>query len=420
MKTLMDKYYSGGTVYEDFKKVIINTDNITKNFRTNIDSIHLLSICTLPEYKKEGYQAFYIFTKENVESILAGGKFKIGHVPVEKIGEELLNECRATTGLMAIIGDEKYIVSELAFNTLMMRAGVSGDMTVIRNNMIRDLHIADALQHRSDYTTIVYREVEGIKKIFAFMGRQYGYIPQSSITDMADNIISDGVLGEVECMGWTVSQDFTNLVLKFPEAAEEFKDVYGVDITPGVLFCTSDTGDSAVTARGIYLSGHSYVITEEIKKNHTTGLNINDLIKEVDEEIFKKIRKFPELLMSLIGEYVTDYSSIDLTTMSGQQKNSLIVGDMIEKIFKSFKMKDLAAKKKKEIINAMKQEINPAIPYTKYDLAMLFIDLPDRISGINDRYLLDDIRKNCGKVPQFIKDKLSTKIEDDSEIFLTM
>ncbi len=430
MSKILDNYGRNGKDYEDFKTESAGMAEITKDLVAKGIDITFLSYCDIPSAQEEGKVSFYVLTRDYIQAFLAGERLKIGRISLSEIGEDLLDELKATTGLMCIIRDEKYIVSDIAIPTLGIRASVNGDMTTGRQNLIRNMHFADAVFAKNEKIHFVYREEQiGTKaddspimarKIFAALGGAFSPVPQTIIADMADMIGDESIMGRMDVREWCVDHLFTDLYVEFPEAAEEFKTAYGVtdNIIPGIFLCTSDIGKSSIIARGTYrIEGYSKsVVTDEVMIKHVGNLKAREICDRINGEILANVRVLPEALCSLISKEVADYSKLDLTTESGQRTNLKAMQDAIENTAKKC-LSDLPAKRRKELTDRMMDEIDPSRPYTLYDVAVDFMGVPDRIEGL-DRPTVEKIVKSCAKAPFVLADKKSGSSDKESDIYL--
>jgi hypothetical protein len=430
IEKILDNFTVKGTNFEDFKNESQAMADITKDVVIKGGDIIFLSLCDIKERQIPGKAMFYVLSEEYISDFLLQGKpLRIGTIPVENIGEELLEEIRNTTGLIAVINNDKYIVSDIAIPTLSLRASVSGNMSINRQNLIRNLHFADAIISKNENIHFVYREIEGVKetgdkyivrKIFAALGSQFCAVPQTIITDAANIVADEGVLGTVNTREWLIDHEFTDLYLEFPDVAEELCTSYKLpdEVTPGVFMCTSDVGSSSIIARGVFRKGRSYVITDEVMIKHVGNIVPEDVVKRINDEIFPNIRKLPETLALLIGEEIADYSKLDLTKEKDAGKNFNAVLNLLEKTSKKVLKGVLPAKRQKALLECMADEINSTIKYTLYDIAIDFISVPDRVEGL-DNVTLTELRKACAKVPFVLADNIHpSTVEKEEEIVL--
>lgn len=415
IERMIDTYSCKGNSIETFKEENAKIAENTKEICARSGDIIFLSLCEIPEFQIEGKVTFYVLSNEYITDVLQkGSRFRVGTLNEDELGEELLDELKSTTGLMAIIDGVKYLVSDLAIPTLTIRAGVGGDETISRQNLFRNLHFADALIHRNAPVHFVYREgvnLEGktVRKILAGFGAAYTYVPQTIMYDAAEEILKDGILGEASVKYWEISHEYTDIEIMFPEMKDTFSKEYGVDsLIPGVFMCTSDIGKSSVIVRGVLYSGSSYVIIDEVMIKHVGNITKDDILEKVREDIFPKIRTYPEILAKLIGEYALDYSKIDLTTEKGCEKNLKGMTELNEKIMRSCFKGIIPLKRMKQLIECMNDEINSSIKYTLYDVALNFLSIPERVEGF-DRVTINEIKKAAAKVPAHLEKKTPKK-----------
>ncbi len=414
-------FFKSGNTLDEFKQVNKDLADITHNVEVLGKDLTFLSLCTIPEYQVPGKVVFYVLSEETLTDFLNGKKQQVGSVALEDVGEENLEELKKTTGLAAVHRPTgtKYLISDWAVPTLTIRAKVNGESTINRQNLFRNMHFADSIISMNERINFIYREEGGIRKVFACMGTQFKAVKQTIIADMAEKIMSDKILGKAGVRYWTVDHGFTELNLEFPKLAKEFEDVYGVKgVIPGVQFMTSDIGRCSIIARGVFYKGTSYVVTDEMQVKHVSSVTSEGVLENVNETIFDRIRIFPELLATLIGKDLMNYSRLDLTTAEGQDKNREVVSEFIKKTVRQVFMSDLPVKRQKELIEALCLEINPSIPYTLYDIAMIFMEIPERIKGV-DYVTLMNIRKCCAKAPQVIAKKAKAMGEETEELYLS-
>lgn len=392
---LLDTYSLTGTEKADFEKAVKEMAEVTKTMTINTEMIQSLSVCNLKEFENEDTQAFYMLGNLQLDKLMSGGKMQVGRVYKSSFGEDILNEMKNSTNLCFLIDKEKYPVSSLALLTLTARAGVTGESTFNRQNLIRNMHIADTLQ-RGGKTTIVYREENGVKKIFAVMGRAYNYIPQTILLDIITLIDKDKKLGISSPVCWGISHSITSYMETFPEAAEDFERTYGIkDKTPGIIIETSDIGYCSVTVKSVLKTKGSYVVMDEIKFQHTPKTTPERIITAIDKDIFDKIRNLPECLMTLMGISLNYDEAVKIT----------------KKAIDGIPRKCLSKERTKELKACIIEEYSPEISYTLYDVADKFIELPGRIHGL-DNTTITELRKICGKIPYQLE-KLAKEKEEE-------
>lgn len=402
MISILNNAFTSGADYGDFKVENMALAKATKTAIVNGRDIMFLSVCDVPEYREEDATVFWVISDETLRDFRKFNK-GLGRAILKNANypQECLTELKNTTGLMFLIDGEKYLVSQHAMATLSMQASISGTMTLQRANLLRDMHIADALFYKNESITLVYREVEmdgiSVKKIYAVFAGAYREIPQTVVADIADSVMEDEIMGKATVNSWYIDHEITRLEMTYPEIQEDYSEKYGVaDITPGIMIQTSDTGDSAIRIFGTQKVRRTYVITEEIAAKHTKkNEDPENIIKDVDEKIFFNHRKLPELLADLIGREAVDYSLPNayesLLDLAEEATTKLLKGVLSKRQIQS-------------LTDAIKLELDPSVRYTLYDLALELMELPERINGIDDALMIS-VRKALANAPVVVQDK---------------
>ena len=407
MIQMLNNAFKSGTDYGQFK---IENADLAKATKTEVvygRDIGFLSLCEIPEYQEDNATTFFLITDASLRDFRKFYK-PMGRALLNDTScpAELVKELKETTGLMFYIDGEKYLVGQHAMATLCMQASVSGTMTLQRSNFLRDMHIADAVFYKNSPLTLVYREMEiggiSVKKVFAVFAGAYKEIPQTVVTDIAESVKEDDVMGTAEVSGWYIDHSISRIEMTYPKISEEYTEKYGiVDITPGVMVQTSDIGDSAVRIFGIQqIRKNSYVITEEIAAKHTKNADATEIIKDVDEKIFFNHRKLPELLADLIGQEAVDY-----TKANAHEALMDLIDDSAFKLLKGV----LPKRQTQGLTDALKMEFAPGVIYTLYDVALSLMELPSRIKGIDDNLMLS-VRKALADAPKVVKDLCKEEI----------
>jgi hypothetical protein len=227
--------------------------------------------------------------------------------------------------------------------------------------------------------TLIVRSVDGMKKIMACMSGKYKYIPQSILLDVITNFKSS--LGDAECKYWNISQFFTNILIEFPEVADDISRTYKLPhrVVPGILLRTSDTGDSSLTAVGTMSIGTSLMHCDTVSRKHSGEIDFGKLKKEIDNEIFKNYTKLPERLCELMLIDVED--------------PVLCTDYVLEKL----NIEDILGKRQAaKLATELTSEYNPSISYSAYDIAVSIMEIPERLQGLS-KSSLSQIAKTVSK-----------------------
>lgn len=417
-KRLMDGFGMSGTDPVALAESIEQIDEMTKTFFAMGRDIMFLSLCDLPEYEKEGFATCYILTKEYLDEFKAGKALHISRIPVEKIGEDLLAQCRKTTGLVCLFENQAYTVSEYAISLLLQRGDLGGYYPTKTKGIIRDMAIADSVFHNNEKMTVVYRQVESLRKIFAFMGGRYALVKQSILLDIIGAFEKDSVMGKPVMSRFSMDQAFTDVDVTFPEAAEEYSAMTGKTVIPGAALCTSDIGMSSVTIRGTYLVGSHRIITDEVHIKHTKSTSEEKILKEADEKIFRDFRKLPETLVRLMGIAIAPEA--DLSTKKGAKENREALEEaytvLIKKLYPASNS-GIGNKVRSKIIEAVKAEINPEVRYTAFDIADNLMGLSERVDGVGRDCLLK-MQRAGANAPYLTEEYFSSSKKAEEEVEL--
>ncbi len=409
MLDVLDTARISGTDYEEFKKQNAELAEATGSMVVYGRDITFLSLCDIGEYQQEDSTVWWMLSDAALRDFRKyNSPLKLAKLYNKDYPAQCLNELRQTTGLMMFINEEKYMVSQLAMPTLTMQASVAGNMTINRANFLRDMHLADAIFFKNEPMTLVYRtiEVDGIevKKVLAVFATAYREVKQTIVSKIADSIKEDEVMGSASVKNWEIDHELTQISMQYPKITDTYGKEYGVDVlTPGVMIRTSDIGRSAITVYGTQQLRRGYVITDEITAKHTKKNEDSDqIVAQVDEKIFFNHRRLPELLGQLIGMEATDYTKL---SSEAYEDVCNIVEEAIAKLLKGV----LAKRHILSLTDSAKNELVEGVHYTLYDIAIMIMELSERIKGLDDSTMLY-VRKALAKTPEVLKTVVDTSL----------
>lgn len=389
--TLYDTFSVTGTDFNTFCKELQELSDHTKELVLYGGQITFLSLCELPEAQAEGKWTFYVLDREYIDDFLRRGcNLPYGRIPKSEAPTGLIKELRSTTKFAAMtqIDGEKafFLVSDIAIPTITLRAGVGGNTTINRQNLIRNIHLTDAILSRNDEVHIVYREdtVDEIpvKKIFSTFGQRYTLYPQSVISSAIQSLINSGEGYSIS--SWSIDHCLTRIYLRL-----EVPGVASLSVAPGFCIFTSDVGKSSLTIYSIIsFPDGSYIIIDEKSIRHASRTwcpSPDDVIESV-KSLTPGIQDFLRSLKKL-------------------RKVSVTIDDMkslIEKTARRLMKKGsnwiLAGKRTASMIQDMWSAIDEK-EHTLYDTALLLFSMPGRIEDLDDSNI-DMIRKNFARVPE--------------------
>lgn len=451
MLSLSDEFEIKGNSFDGFKTAVKEMAQGTSCRLVESDKVifyHYIEgpktlkkiLSVKPDALDGGKRPFYVFDRTSLEeNNEENHEFRVGLIAEDVFSDAQWDkDIENGEKLVVKIGNDKFTISELAMNTLFQRAGLSGK-SLVTPDLQRNIFLAhsflanDRLSgQKPQKINVIYREEDGengrkYKKIFAFLGRYYAYIPQTFLITLAEELMKDGALGTGEVYSWGVDQQRSYILIEFPQAAEDIQDAYKLPdkMIPGLYLATSDTGENSIVCRGTLRHEKSslYIVTEEVKRKHLGDVNAEEITDKAKETIFANVRILPEVLSRLIGQSVKDYSKTDLSTPAGQEENRAAVSALIKRVWK--KTADVFSKKTSTaLLEAMTDEIDPSRRYSYYDVAVAFMDLPERVEGISRKSsAFVEFQRRCAKAPFLVEKAVSSPAttpadDEDEDIFL--
>lgn len=395
MNYLLDNLELKGSDVKDFIRHVNEMASITKEMKIKAENMEMYTLCTLDKFKIPDNLVFYLLSPFYLEKFLNGEKLQLGSIPEKTFGPELTEELKnGSSGILLSVSGKKFLLSQIAISTLSYLSGVTGDMTIKRNNIIRDMHIADALYAKSPSLTFIYREKECKRKIFAVLGSTYKVIPQNCLVNILD-ILSRKY--KTDMRSWSIDQDFTSYYLEFPE------EKVG-NMIPGIEVITSDTGKASFTVRIMQRYGQSEVIFDELLIKHTKNTTAETVVNEVVSYVLEKL---PEIISvqedakGLDSEYILDYDKLDLKDDNDCGKNYQAVNDAINKYGNIFLGGEVPVKKMKEILCNLSDDIDSSKKYSVGDICSILVRMPEVSS--TDPVTTCIIKRCAGKIyPYFL------------------
>lgn len=290
------------------------------------------------------------------------------------VSEELLQDLEKESKMIMVIEDKTYIVSPLAFTTLLRRAKLGGDV-MNSPGISRAIEIFKSFQWRilepsERRAQVVCRKIGNARVLLAMHSGKYCYVPQMILKDIYEQFTNGnlgGILGSPICDRWAVNHEISYCYATFPDLAEEVGSVYNKqNVVPGVYIGTSDSGDSSVTVRGYWKVGNGYVSCAEntFKRSHRGEIDIDELVNTAAANLYAKYTLVPEQLMKLL--------SINITN----------VDDTLKSVFKQIKMVSVLGKKRTDLLRAHLLDEFSGSSYTAYDIAIAISSLGSVIQGV--------------------------------------
>jgi len=389
---LLDNFSISGSDME-FLEILNKLTDATSVVSAKGKNITFLSLCRVPKLQIEGKLVFYVLTKEYVEDFVEfGEKLRMGALSIEELGEELAEELVESTGLLAVIEGEKYIISRSALTTLCQRACISGDTTVNRSNFARDLHLADGIFSRSETINFVYRVHEGVNKIFAAFSSDFTLCCKQDVIVKALKH-SAFPFEEWTVRSYKIDNFITEIELSLPNNA-------------GIIIKNSDVGLSSLTVRTTFNYDDKSVYYSEHALRHTSGLSLEKFLKVLEEaKSALESSDFNNEMLALKEMPIMDYADFNEYNPFHKNKNIFAAEDiLIYAVYELFN-KVLSKKAMTSVTRSLIGLIESEKKYSYYDIAKMLFSVPDFLDL--DAATISNTRKALANFPDVIKKETS-------------
>ena len=377
---LLDSFEAHGKSFKEFTETLAEIDSCTSVVKTDMTDITFFSV---QETDDDGALVYRVI---DAAQTIAGTKLPdykkntISKLLESGIPMEIIEETKTKTKLFTMFNKRGYFVSRNLFEGISARAELSGLGVYEPCDELFSLLMRRYVDHMPEGTFIV-RSKGSAKKLMACFSKQYHYVPQSLLCDIIAQFKES--LGKPVCSKWEITQFHTNIYVEFPEVADDLSKTYKLNdvFMPGVLLCTSDTGDSSIKAIGTMRFRKSVMLTEEFTRKHSGDIDLPKLLTSIDKTVFQNYTKLPERLCELM--------TIDIHDPA----------ECTENILEQIGLEDCVGKRiARKLVEEMGYEFNPGIKYTGYDIAANIMELPGRYIDGTD----STIRKLAGLVPKAV------------------
>jgi hypothetical protein len=423
---LKDTWKLSGDNLNSFREIAMELDDHTNEIITSTAELSIMVV----GYETSKYRKMMILGSDSVKNFENSQHVEPEQeftLPKNDTSEDLLNESFSGAGFMIIHRNVPYYVSENALSSLFARAGVNGD-GMFRISNARNIFLANCLynagigekshgkHHKKSLknpadqncTLIVRDEVingKKLRKIFFVPSEKYVRVPMTILADVAEEICDDDILGRPEVKYWFADHGILEIVITFPEKAEEIQKAYKLPhkIIPGVMLRSSDTGKSCVDVKSVAFIGKSrrYLEIESAKQKHMGNFEPKDILEEANDVILRNVKTLPELLAQLIGNPIYDGPEDE----EWEKKNESACRKALLKCMKHTKIVPIIGKKREKLLkDALLAEIDPSIPYTEYDIALMIMTISDRIENV-PQSMRDELAKAVATAPYAFKKK---------------
>ena len=426
---LRDCYSKEGADLEGFVAELSHLSDVTKIYTVRSKDITIASFMTQGTHSNGAPVYIYrVLSPEAIEHFEQTGYLGLpteqgGTKPAKplslamrKDNEQLLSEESEQIHFHLMIAGSEEIprhmyVSETARDQLFRRVGLKGETSRMSKKLATDLAAASYLGDLNENVKLVVREIidssdAKVSKVFGYMSQKYQPINMMVIPRAVERLRESASLGKLEIAKWQVTQDFAEIWLEFPEAADDYTAAYGLPkrLVPGIHMYTSDNGNGSVTIEATNRIEAGLAIGEErVRRVHRGGVQQDErlqeltetqIVNEVETEVLPKMTAFPMALVERLGVEIGDE---DLSKSLGRRRNKALVLRCIRAGLKALKLNEvLGTARKKVLMEKLRTEIHGDIRYTEYDVAMILMSLGDRVH-VTGRDLTMRIAKACGK-----------------------
>lgn len=371
---LLDGYSKTGTDVDDFDVEISELADSTVCERKDLSKFTYLSVIgktkgmfiviyLSPDFI-ENFESglFFSFQNKSLDMNQFTKKLTIDWM-VKTFGQE--NVDKIEIGSLLILENKKIcLVSDMAYKTLLLRLNIGAD-GLRQNFLARNVLLAKMAYECTGLSTCTYRTSEaGGKKLMAVPSGKYTYIPQTILSE----VIGKLDLGKIECSYYYVDNRMSRIYLSFPEKANEISRLYGLKnkLIPGVYLATSDTADCSITARALFLNDGATFSIGEIARKHEGDITSDSLLEDIERVVFPQFTIIPNKLISL--------SLIEVDKPK----------EVLKSVFREAGLVSMIGKNREVMVyNELCDEFDLSLNYTAYDLAMICLTLPKRITELS-------------------------------------
>lgn len=264
-KDTLDTFNAHGTLAGEFVAAYNDFTSSTIYKKINGEDVIMLYAAPAPLQKKEGFETFYVFSKNSLlKERMTGIR---GMIPLEYdvFGEDILEALLDGTKTILSIDGEFYTLSQKALRQISARGGAACDATYKRWNEQTAAHVADAITAADNEINFVIRTADnGAGCVVAALSSSYDGGHDSAIDAL--KVLTDKV-GLPDMLQWQITHDFVKAAVKLPVKT-------GVeDVDLGVMLMTSDTGFAASTAYTLLRFSRSgeFILTDKFSREHRTS-----------------------------------------------------------------------------------------------------------------------------------------------------
>jgi hypothetical protein len=232
----------------------------------------------------------------------------------------------------------------------------------------------DAVKDKNAFTMCVFSDGT-INRCFAVRSGKYLSIPQATLKEVYADIMSTAPFSTGQKVyEYTIDHQRSAVYLDLPEAEEVLKDLYPelekYPLIPGILLETGSTGYCTLKAAMTYRRpGRKPTIFGEVAQKHCATYEKDRFLKDSKEEIWGRLKGFPEQLSKLSKEEID------------RKELTFYLENLFKKISlrSVFMQKDAPKREKtdyqKNIISQVMELLSVSSKVNKCELAITLMDL---------------------------------------------
>lgn len=389
---LLDTWSESGTDFESFSNLITDISNSTMAQPVDLSGATLYHVVDADaEFLK-----FHVFDNRYscLNRVPSRTRLSLDKARSNGVTDELIEEIKDGKLMIRLCSGKAHPTSKHLSRDLAARAMLSGesvyDPTEERDAYFMSRYCAVSAQSNA----ILRKSDDGACKVIALPSKTYCHVRQDILLEIVAYLRKE--LGEMECAAWHVDNFISQVWLRFPKQAADIAAVYQLPdsefLVPGVLLETSDTGDCSIRASAFWEFKHrSRGRIGFYERDHRGTITINDIISGVKSKLLPKYTELPKRLVELLTVDIQEPAAA--VAMCMKMANGKIRDRLSNRV-----MKGLAEQ--------LQMEVDGAQNMTGYDIAMLFLDLPARVTN-TDGSIKETVEKLAGAVPFLDFDRIS-------------
>lgn len=390
---LLDTWNQCGTDFDTFANLITNISDSTFAQLVDLADATLYHVVESDENSLK----FHVFDSRYscMNGVPSRTNLNLVKARSNGVTDELIEEIKDGKLMMRLCSGKARPTSRHLSRDLAARAMLSGE-SVYDPTEERDAYFMSRYCATKAQSNAILRKSDGgTCKIIALPSKSYCHVRQDILLEIVAFLQKE--LGEMECATWYVDNFISKVWLRFPKQAEDIAAVYQLPdsdfLVPGVLLETSDTGDCSIRASAFWEYKHrSRGRIGFYERDHRGTITSGDIIAGVRNKLLPKYTELPKRLAELLTVDIQDPAAA--VAMCMKMANAKIRDRLSNRVMKG-------------LVEQLQMEVDGAQDMTGYDIAMLFLDLPARVTN-TDGSIKETVEKLAGAVPFLDFDRISS------------